>query len=337
MKRRAQRSGRALGLGLGLGLGLLSGAAGRAGAADVLLPRQTELTAAAGDVVELERLGTRLGPVRLLSLARGAMSRSQERPAAAAIRALGLSGTSHADVAAQALPGLIELLREVQTDKLAAATGEALARLCASLSHAPLCTQSDDGACGIALSSELRGELRGVPAALISVSTDAAAQPAARAQALLALSGLPAPLWRELGPRLGELAATAAPPVREAALGALGALASAGDTQELVQLIGAPTPPELASAAAAELCAPLVPRKPVKPAPAAPPPAQTAYVLPAPVAERVRALAAPDQPLPQRQQVLDCLRVLGGPAERALIQAVLQSKPPARKPLPKTK
>lgn len=333
MKRRAQRSGRALVLAL---LPALLLPAGRAGAADVLLPRQTELTAAAGDVVELERLGTRLGPARLLSLARGAMSRSQERPAAAAIRALGLSGTSHADVAAQALPGLIELLREVQTDKLAAATGEALARLCASLSHAPLCTQSDDGACGIALSSELRDELRGVPAALISVSTDAAAQPAARAQALLALSGLPAPLWRELGPRLGELAATAAPPVREAALGALGALASAGDTQELVQLIGAPTPPELASAAAAELCAPLVPRKPVRPSPGAPP-AQTAYVLPAPVAERVRALAAPDQPLPQRQQVLDCLRVLGGPAERALIQAVLQSKPPARKPLPKTK
>ena len=98
---------------------------------EVVMPRPLEVSAVSSDPVELERLATRLGPVRLLKLAVTAEAGGQPRVAAAALRGLGLAGSFHPEVAAQALLPLVELIELVghtQDGKLLTAATEALVR-----------------------------------------------------------------------------------------------------------------------------------------------------------------------------------------------------------------
>lgn len=297
-------------------------------APDVLMPRPLELSAASGDPVELERLVTRLGPARTLQLVRAATRSGQQRAAAAGLRGLGLAGSQHPQLAAQAFVPLIELLAQTVEDKLQHAAGETLIRLAGTLGHDTSCDEPDELGCG--------GELPMAPYYL----TQLAARPAlpwfVRAQLVQALSLLPVSQWRAEAQRVVTILRGAVGPgpehaaLRQAALGALAVLAQHGDDRWLVAVALDPAEPLLAASAAAELCMPgLVPRRPPRPPVATSSGATTPPLSLAPaVVERVRGLAAPEQPLPVRQQVEGCLRLLGTPQDRALLLAI---PPPLKK------
>lgn len=276
---------------------------------EVVMPRPLEVSAVSSDPVELERLATRLGPVRLLKLAVTAEAGGQPRVAAAALRGLGLAGSFHPEVAAQALLPLVELIELVghtQDGKLLAAATEALVRLCEGLQSTTACAEPDDPGCGEDLSP--------IPQYMVQLAALPALPLAVRGQLLQAVRALPVATWRAQAQRLALLAQGPVP-VRDAALAALGLLAQHHLERELTALALPPTSGELASCALAELCLPL-PRRPPRP-PAAPVPP-----LAAELAANVRALAAPDQPLPQRQRLADCLRLLGTPQDKQLLQAI---------------
>lgn len=277
------------------------------------MPRPLEVSAVSTDPVELERLATRLGPVRLLKLAVTAEAGGQPRVAAAALRGLGLAGSFHPEVAAQALLPLVELVGRTQEGKLLTAATEALVRLCEGLQGATACAEPDDQGCGEDLSP--------IPQYMVQLAALPALPLAARGQLLQAVRALPVATWRAQAPRLALLAQGPVP-VRDAALAALGLLAQHHLERELTGLALPPTSGELASCALAELCLPL-PRRPPRP-PAAPVPP-----LAPELAANVRALAAPDQPLPQRQRLADCLRLLGTPQDKQLLQSIGTA---ARKP-----
>ena len=279
-------------------------------APEVVMPRPLELSSAGSDQVELERLATRLGPARLIKLASSAAASGQPRAAVAALRGLGLSGSLHPEAAAQGLLPLAELIGQLHDDKLLNAAVEALLRLCEGLQDTTVCAEPDDRGCG--------EDLDPLPKYLLQLAAQPTLSPAVRAQLVHAVRALPVPVWRTQAPRLVMLAqGTERGPeaVRDAALAALGLLAQHHLEQELVALALPPTPGELASAALAELCLPL-PRKPVRP-PAPPSPS-----LAPELAAQVRALSAADQPLPQRQRLQDCLRLLGTPQDKLLLQSI---------------
>lgn len=283
-------------------------------APEVVIPRPLELSAASGDAVELERLATRVGPVRLIKLAMSAAQSGQLRAALAALRGLGLAGSLHPDVAAQGLLPLAELVGQTQDDKLRAVAIEALVRLCEGLQEAPTCAQPDDRDCGEDLSP--------VPKYLLQLAALPVLPPPVRGQLVHAVRALPVSMWRAQAPRLALLA-QGPPPVRDAALAALGLLAQHHLERELLALALPPTGGELASAALAELCLPL-PRKPARP------PAPPAPSLSPELAAQVRALSAADQPLPQRQRLQDCLRLLGTPQDKQLLQSIATARKPKR-------
>jgi hypothetical protein len=285
---------------------------------EVVMPRPVEVSAVSTDAVELERLATRLGPMRLLRLVQTAEANKQPRVATAALRGLGLLASGHPDLAAAAVLPLAELIGQTHDPKLLALAADALVRLCERLQDGSTCAEADDRGCGEDLSP--------LPRYLLQLAGDPALPAAVRGQLVLAVRALPVPIWLPEGPRLLELARQpGAPPVREAALAALGALAQQQLDRALYALALPPTDGDLASAALAEICLPL-PRKPPRPGAAAAP---AVFPLAPPLADQVRALAAPTQPLPQRQRLMDCLRLLGTPQDKALLQAITVS---GRKP-----
>lgn len=287
-------------------------------APDVLMPRPLDLSAASGDPVELERLVTRLGPTRTLQLVRTATRSGQQRAAAAGLRGLGLAGSQHPQLAAQAFVPLIELLAQTAEEKLQNAAGETLIRLAGTLGHDTSCDEPDELGCG--------GELPMAPYYLTQLASRPALPWFVRAQLVQALALLPVSQWRAEAQRVVTILRGAVGPgpehaaLRQAALGALAVLAQHGDDRWLVAVALDPAEPLLAASAAAELCLPgLVPRRPQRPVSgAAAPPVS----LPPAVIERVRSLAGPEQPLPVRQQVEGCLRLLGTPQDRALLLAI---------------
>ena len=288
---------------------------------EVVMPRPLEVSAVSTDAVELERLATRLGPARLLKLAVTAEAGGQPRVAAAALRGLGLAGSFHPEVAAQGLLPLVELVGRTQDGKLLTAATEALVRLCEGLQGATACAEPDDPGCG--------EDLGPVPKYMLQLAALPALPQAVRGQLIQAVRALPVATWRAHAPLLALLAQGPVP-VRDAALAALGLLAQHRLERELTALALPPTSGELASCALAELCLPL-PRRPTRP-PAAVVPSPVPSVGPslAPeLAANVRTLAAGDQPLPQRQRLVDCLRLLGTPQDKQLLQAIGTA---ARKP-----
>ena len=273
---------------------------------EVVMPRPLEVSAVSADAVELERLATRLGPMRLLKLAVGAQAAGQYRAAAAALRGLGLSGSLHPEVAAQGLLPLVELVGRMQDEKLLITATEALVRLCEGLQNFSYCAEPDDGGCGEDLSA--------VPKYLLQLAALPALPLPVRGQLIAAVRALPVVVWRAQAARL-VLLAQGPPPVRDAALSALGLLAQHHLERELTALALPPNSGELASAALAELCLPL-PRRPTRP------PAPPAVTLAPELAQQVRTLAASEQPLPQRQRLQDCLRLLGTPPDKVLLQSI---------------
>jgi hypothetical protein len=273
---------------------------------EVVMPRPLEVSAVSSDPVELERLATRLGPMRLLKLVTTAHANGQTRAAAAALLGLGLSGSQHPEVAAQGLLPLVELVGQTADEKLRSAAIEALVRLCEGLQDTTGCAEPDDGGCGEDPSA--------VPKYLLQLAALPALPLAGRGQLIQAVRLMPVGVWRAQAPRL-VLLAQGPPPVRDAALAALGVLAQHHLERELTALALPPNSGELASAALAELCLPL-PRRPARPS--APPVATLAPEL----AQQVRTLAAAEQPLPQRQRLQDCLRLLGTPQDKGLLQSI---------------
>ncbi len=273
---------------------------------EVVMPRPLEVSAVSSDPVELERLATRLGPLRLIKLASSAQASGQSRAAVAALRGLGLSATLHPAVAAQGLLPLAELVGRTQDEKLLGAATEALLRLCEGLRDFAWCAEPDDGGCG--------EDVSGVPKYLLQLAAQPALPLAIRGQLVQAVRALPVAVWRSQAPRL-VLLAQGPPPLRDAALAALGLLAQHHLERELTALALPPSSGELASAALAELCLPL-PRRPTRP------PAPPAATLAPELAQQVRTLAASEQPLPQRQRLQDCLKLLGTPQDKALLQNI---------------
>jgi hypothetical protein len=277
---------------------------------DVVMPRPLEVSAVSSDAVELERLATRLGPVRLIRLALTAATSGQPRAAVAALRGLGLSASLHPELAAQGLWPLVELVGKTQDEKLLGAASEALLRVCEGLQDFAVCSEPDDRGCGEDLSP--------IPKYLLQLAALPALPVPVRANLVQSVRALPVPVWRSLAPRL-VLLAQGPPAVRDAALSALGLLAQHHLERELTALALPPTGGELASAALSELCLPL-PRKPARP-PAPPPP-----TLGPELAAQVRTLAAAGQPLPQRQRLQDCLRLLGTPPDKLLLQSIRKAR-----------
>lgn len=286
---------------------------------EVVLPRPTELTAAAGDTVELERLSTRLGPARMVALFEDAATRRRRQPGLmqAALHGIGLMGAAHPDIAMQLLPpltGALSRLGRAQRldDKQMAAAAEALRRTTSALglSAADAASADADGA-------DYEPGLRDVAERLFELGTDAALPLPLREGALESMAALPPSAWQHLVPRLIQLAQAPQQEQQRRSRGALAALAALvprDRPEPLVDLVRT-AEPTLASEAAAELCGALPPRKGAHPAP----------LFSEEVAGRLRALAAPEQPLPQRVSLVECLRLLGTPADRALYQGIVSA------------
>lgn len=286
---------------------------------EVVMPRPTELSsaAAAGDTVELERLATRLGPMRLVGMLEEP-SRKQSRLTLAALRGLGLMGASHPDLGVQILPSLVETLgrlgrARLLDDKQLAAASDALHRTSAAVGHYAACSDNDVLDCPPVLSEAADR--------LLDLASDAGMPMALREGALESLAALPPPAWQRLVPRLLKLATLPAPtpkpapvPTR-AAMTVLAALVPRDAGEPLFQLVRS-AEPSLASDAAGELCTVATPVK-TKGRPAPP--------LADDLATRIRALAGPDQPLAQRQRLVECLRLLGTASDKALAAGIVSA------------
>ncbi len=280
---------------------------------EVVLPRPTDLTAASADMVELERLSTRLGPARLAFLLEQATQKKQPRMALAVLHGIGLMDAAHPDIAMQFLTPLAELLgrlgrgQKLDNKQLAAAS-EALYRTCGALGHYAACAEDPQ-----ANFADCAPPLRDAAERLLALGSESALPMPLREAALFGLAALPLPYWQHLLPQLIKLAKTEPQqPQSHAALAALATLVPRGEVEPLLTLVRTGEPP-LSSDAAGELCAVLAPRKGPHPVP----------VLSDDLATRIRTLAAAEEPIPQRQRLLECLRLLGTPADRALLQAIV--------------
>ncbi len=292
---------------------------------EVVLPRPADVTAAAGDAVELERLASRLGPARLLTLLEDAAGRRQPRLTMAVLRSIGLWGAAHPDLSLQFLAPFALTLRRLTLghaldEKGLLAAGDALLQTGKALGRQTTCDESATSSL-----AECGPVLFEAADRLYQLGADFTLPVALREAALLALATLPAKSFLHLAMHLRKLAQTAdlnsesatdsaAPSPSRAALAALAALFQDGQPSPLVDLVRTAEPP-LASGAAAELCAVLVPKK----GPHAPP------VADEDVQAKIRALAGPEHPLLVRQRLLDCLRIFGTPADRALFQGIVSA------------
>jgi hypothetical protein len=290
---------------------------------EVVLPRPTDLTAAAADTVELERLATRLGPARLLHLLEGNAGKRQPKVALAALRGLGLMGAVHPDLGMLALVPFTETLGRLGQarqldDKQMTVASEALYRICGALGRDSTCTEDAP-----ATASDCGFNLYEATEHLFGLGSEPHLPLPLREGALEGLSALPPAAWQHLWPRLIALAQAPLqkPPMdREVpagheALVVLATLLPRGQPEPLLSVIRT-APPEVASDAVSQLCAAQpASRRGVHPA----------TPLPDDVATRVRTLAAADQPPRQRQGLLECLRLLGTPGDRALIQNILSA------------
>jgi hypothetical protein len=252
--------------------------------------------------------------VRLVELFEDAAIHKKGRLCAASLRGIALTGAAHPEVGGQLLPrfseALVRLVRAQRLDeRQLQAASDALRRTASSLGLVP---------CGAADSDpELDGDCdplrREAADRLFSLGADATLPSALRDGALESLALLPPRSFAHLVPRLVKLAQS---PQRggRGALVVLAALALRERPEPLLSLLRT-AEPALASEAAQELCAVMAPRRGPHPAP----------LFADDVAMRLRALAGAEQPLAQRQALLDCLRLLGTPADRLQIQAISQA------------
>jgi hypothetical protein len=274
---------------------------------EVALPRPTELTAAAGDVVELERLATRLGPARLLTTVESAASRGQSRLALVALRGVGLLGAAQPELGVALLrPFSDTLLRLGQArrldEKQAQAASDSLQRVASAVGRSGACVGSDQADCGLVEAEAAESLLR--------LATTSTLPLGLRSGALDGLSQLPTASWQQLLPKVVSLATAGPTAPQRAALTALATQALHDRSEPLLGLLRSGEP-AVATAAAAELCM-LLPNPPLR--------SKVPPLLSDELAGRVRGLAAPSEPLGQRLQLVDCLRLLGTPADRALLQ-----------------
>jgi hypothetical protein len=287
-------------------------------AVEVALPRPSELSAVAGDPVELERLAARLGGTRVLQLWSESVARGQARPAVLWLRGLNLVAAQHPERTCQLLPLFLEAALQLgRTRKLDEATtrgiADTLIRMGDSIGQAHFAGEFF----GPPRSADLVPELTDLSRRLLGVAYDAALPTPWREAALTALASLPLPSWAPLAPRLLSLVQKPdSAALQRPALAALAILAIHEGSPLLPDLVLNSPDPSLASIAAGELCllAPPPPRRT--------PPAAATQVLPPPLAGRVRALAAVDSPPAARQRLGECLRLLGTPQDRALWQAI---------------
>lgn len=269
------------------------------------LPRGATLTAAAADEVELERLATRLGPARLLRLSETGSARQR----VLALRALGLSGEQHPELAAYALLPLSQWLTAQSTaprePRLLEGGADAALRLCRALGQTPELLLSDDAA---------QEELPRAGVQLLRLASDATLPPGVRERLLRAVLALPAHLWST--PALATLS-LAGSPLREEALAGLARSGSEPAGERVLLPLLDNEDRELSLAAVLALCD----RTP----------------LPAALPARARALAQGDGlPRGERQRLLTCLRRLGTPADVELAAELaitatphLKAHPPA--------
>lgn len=286
-------------------------------AVDVALPRPSELSAVAGDPVELERLSARLGGPRLLQLWSDSVARGQARPAALLLRGLTLMAAQHPERTCQLLPLFLETALQLgRSRKLDEATtrgiADTLLRMGDSIGQAHFAGEFF----GPPLSADLVAELTELSRRLLALAQDAAQPVSWREAALGALASLPTAIWAPLAAGLASLAQSAeAAPLQRPALAALAVLALHDQSPLLPELVLKSTDPSLASLAAGELCL-LLPPPPRRS------PSGLAVPMPPPLSARIRALAAQDVPLVARQRLGECLRLLGTPQDRALWQAI---------------
>lgn len=278
---------------------------------EVVMPRPTELAAASADAVELERLATRLGPARLIELFEDAANHKKSRLCAASLRGITLTAVAHPDVGGLLLvpftDALVRLTRAQRLDEkqLLAAT-DVLRRTASAMGLSP-CGSSGQGA-------ELDGDCdpgrREAAERLYALGADATLPPSLREGALEGLSLLPPGSFAHLVPHVIKLAQSPQRP-GHGALVVLASLTLREQPEPILNLVRN-AEPELASEAAQELCAVMAPRRGPHPAP----------LFSDEVATRMRTLAAADQPLLVRHGLLDCLRLLGTPADRVLYQSI---------------
>lgn len=273
---------------------------------EVMMPRPVDLPAVATDSVELERLAVRMGPARLLKLLQKPSPADKGRVALTALRGLALAGAQHPEMAAQSVLPLTELLEQTSDEKLRQAISDTLLRLCQVLGHSMYCDEADDLGCG--------GDLGALPPRLLALAEKPALPALTRSVAISALQALPVASWQTLSPRLFALAQREPAPLRTAVLAALSTLHQQAARPELLSLVTQPDD-SLAAAASQELCWPLTLQKPPRPQPAV----AAVTSVPEPVLIRVRAIAAGQQPIAVRLQTVDCLRVAGAPADKALL------------------
>lgn len=285
---------------------------------DVVLPRPSELTAASGDAVELERLASRLGAARMLALFGEYARAGQGRPAVVALRAIGLMALQNPDQACQLLPGLLDALPPLVAahrldDKLGAALGDTLGRIGEGVgigwAHSDIDGQLEQP--GSPALAELSEQTR----RLLELAQDPQLPTALRDAALAAMSSYPVAAWVAHAPRLALLAQSVDASPGRAAMVALGILGQHERSPELLDIALGHSDPRVASAAAAEIC--LLATPPQRRVGQA-----ATGLLSAALAARVRALAAADFAIVQRQRLGECLRLLGTPHDRALWQAI---------------
>lgn len=276
---------------------------------EVVMPRPTELAAASADTVELERLATRLGPSRLVELFEDAANHKKAKLCAASLRGITLTAAAHPDVGGQLLmplsDALVRLSRAQRLDeKQLQAASDALRRTAAALGT------SSSSAPGPELDGDPDPGRREAAERLYALGADATLPPALREGALDGLALLPPGSFGHLVPHVVKLAQAPQRP-GHGALVVLASLVLREQPEPILNLVRN-AEPGLASEAAQELCAVMAPRRGPHPAP----------LFSDEVATRMRTLAAVEQPLLVRHAMLDCLRLLGTPADRALYQSI---------------
>lgn len=270
---------------------------------EVVMPRPVDLPGAASDVVELERLATRLGPTRLLKLATRPTT-DKGRTALLALKALALSGEHNPELAAQSVLPLSELLEQTTDERIRHAASDALLRLSQVLGRSLRCEEADDPGCG--------ADVTVLPLRLVTMAEKSSLPVLTRSVAVSALLSLPISSWQAQAPRLLALAQREQVPLRTAVLAALSVLHQQANRPELLTLVSQPDD-ALALAASQELCWPLTLPKPNRPG------ATVSASVPMPVLSRVRAIAAGPLPIAVRLQAVDCLRASQLPEDRALL------------------
>jgi hypothetical protein len=280
--------------------------AGPGGAAQVRLPELPQLVRAAksGDEVELERVATRLGPVRLARVA----ERGSKNERLAALR-----GLSVVDDGWAVLP---DLARLCGGDDAELATAAALA----ARAIAERCTPER------AEQADMPRDVPARAAALLLKEAARADSPdAVRTPAIAAAAALRA-VTRIDEAALAKLLGDPSPNVRQTAAEAVYGVPAHADALERV--ITNDREAAVAAAAAASLC------RDVPPAPPAGKDAawDRALKVAPPARERLRTLAADENvSLSDRVELVGCLRAGLGPEDQKLFDALAKKAPESLK------